>query len=308
MVILVGGRRLCDMRDLYQVLGVQAGAADEEIKAALRRLAKQLHPDLHPGNADAERQLQEVTRAYETLSHGPSRLAYDAGLAKQRSLTRWRFAAMATAVVFAFMVTLSVIVFWGDLRQAFLSVDQRPLKLADNEPPPPPRVPPKEAVEGGGGGVIKDLELPAGPSDGPSAKSPALADAKGSDGRPAPPVEGPSAGREVTSDTGGAGEREKAAASAREPGSAWWVVLASYNVSSAAPEIASGVRHTAGAAQLCGSRAFNDLSTKFHGFTPGYMVVVIGPFAIKADAARSQQQVNACVSGAYLKYARHHGE
>ena len=289
MAILVGGRRLCDMRDLYKVLGVSAGAADEEIKAALRRLAKQLHPDLHPGNADAERQLQEVTRAYETLSHGPSRLAYDAGLAKQRSLTRWRFTAMATTVVFAFMVALSVTVFWGDLRQAFLSADQRPLKLAHNEPPPAPRVPPKEAVEGGGA-VIKNVELPAGP---------------GSDGRPS--IEGPSA-REVTSDTGGPGEREKAAASAREPGRAWWVVLASYNVTSAAPEIASGVRHTAGAAQLCGPRAFNELSTKFHGFTPGYMVVVIGPFAIKADAARSQQQVNACVSGAYLKYARHHGE
>jgi tetratricopeptide (TPR) repeat protein len=41
------------MRDLYEVLGVGAGAPDEEIKAAFRRLAKQLHPDLHPGDAEA---------------------------------------------------------------------------------------------------------------------------------------------------------------------------------------------------------------------------------------------------------------
>src|SRR5262245_31251577 len=105
------------MRDLYEVLGVGTGAADEEIKAAFRRLAKQLHPDLHPGDARAGRQLQEVTLAYETLSHGPSRLAYDAGLAEQRSLARWRFRAKATTVIIAFMVALSVTVFWSDLRQ-----------------------------------------------------------------------------------------------------------------------------------------------------------------------------------------------
>ena len=49
-------------------------------------------------------------------------------------------------------------------------------------------------------------------------------------------------------------------------------------------------------------------STSLRGFAPGYMVVVIGPFADKADAARSQQQVNRCVSGTYVKYAQHLGE
>jgi hypothetical protein len=53
---------------------------------------------------------------------------------------------------------------------------------------------------------------------------------------------------------------------------------------------------------------FNDLSSKFRGFAPGYMVVVIGPFAEKADAARSQQRVNGCISGSYVKYAQHLGE
>ena len=46
------------MHELYQVLGVRSGVADEEIKVAFRRLAKQLHPDLHPGDADAERRLE----------------------------------------------------------------------------------------------------------------------------------------------------------------------------------------------------------------------------------------------------------
>ena len=78
------------MHELYQVLGVRSDATDEEIKATFRRLAKQLHPDLHPGDADAERRLQQVIRAYETLSDRPSRMAYDAGLANQRLLRRWR--------------------------------------------------------------------------------------------------------------------------------------------------------------------------------------------------------------------------
>ena len=41
------------MNELYQVLGVWAEAADEDIKAAFRNLAKQLHPDVHPGDTDA---------------------------------------------------------------------------------------------------------------------------------------------------------------------------------------------------------------------------------------------------------------
>ena len=64
-------------------------ALEEEIKSTFRRLAKQLHPDLrpvsgratyaYPGDADAERRLQQVIRTYETLSDRPSRMAYDAG-------------------------------------------------------------------------------------------------------------------------------------------------------------------------------------------------------------------------------------
>ena len=71
--------------------------------------------------------------------------------------------------------------------------------------------------------------------------------------------------------------------------------------------IASNVRRASGAAHRCGTGAFNDFSSKFRGFAPGYVVVVVGPFADKADAARSQQQVKGCVSGTYVKYAQHLG-
>ena len=64
------------MHDPYQVLGVRSGAADEEIKAAFRHLAKQLHPDLHPADAGADQRFQEIVRAYETLSAPQSRSAY----------------------------------------------------------------------------------------------------------------------------------------------------------------------------------------------------------------------------------------
>ena len=72
--------------------------------------------------------------------------------------------------------------------------------------------------------------------------------------------------------------------------------------------VASNVRQASGAAHRCGMSAFNDFSSKFRGFAPGYMVVVVGPFAEKVDAARSQKQVKGCVSGTYVKYAQHLGE
>ena len=121
------------MHELYQVLGVRSGVADEEIKVAFRRLAKQLHPDLHPGDADAERRLKDVLRAYETLSDRPSRMAYDAGLANQRSMRRWRFRANAMTVVTVFALTVSVGLHWRVLSEALLPAGEHPTQLAGDE-------------------------------------------------------------------------------------------------------------------------------------------------------------------------------
>mgnify|MGYP003815685971 CR=1 FL=1 len=66
-----------ERRDLYEVLELQKGASAEEIKKAYRRLAKKYHPDLNPGNKDAERKMKEVNAAYEVLSDPEKKQKYD---------------------------------------------------------------------------------------------------------------------------------------------------------------------------------------------------------------------------------------
>ena len=64
-------------RDYYEVLGVQKGATDAEIKKAYRKLAKENHPDLHPGDKEAEARFKEINEAYEVLSDSGKRSRYD---------------------------------------------------------------------------------------------------------------------------------------------------------------------------------------------------------------------------------------
>ncbi|GAA4724685.1 J domain-containing protein [Sphingomonas lutea] len=65
--------------DLYQRLGIQRGASDDEIKKAYRSLAKQLHPDRNQDNPDAAKRFGEVTAAYDLLSDKDKRARYDRG-------------------------------------------------------------------------------------------------------------------------------------------------------------------------------------------------------------------------------------
>ena len=68
---------MADKRDFYEVLGVSKSATDEEIKKAYRKLAKQYHPDLNPGDKQAEQKFKEVSEAYEILSDKEKRSRYD---------------------------------------------------------------------------------------------------------------------------------------------------------------------------------------------------------------------------------------
>ncbi len=68
---------MADKRDYYEVLGLNKGAAEDDIKKAYRKLAKQYHPDLNPNNKEAEAKFKEVGEAYEILSDPQKKSRYD---------------------------------------------------------------------------------------------------------------------------------------------------------------------------------------------------------------------------------------
>lgn len=69
---------MANKRDYYEVLGIQKGASADEIKKAYRSLAKKYHPDMNPGNAEAEQRFKEINEAYGILSDADKKAKYDA--------------------------------------------------------------------------------------------------------------------------------------------------------------------------------------------------------------------------------------
>ena len=68
---------MADKRDYYEVLGIAKGASEDEIKKAYKKMARKYHPDLNPGDKEAEEKFKEVNEAYEVLSDANKKARYD---------------------------------------------------------------------------------------------------------------------------------------------------------------------------------------------------------------------------------------
>ncbi|HEY74100.1 MAG: J domain-containing protein [Chloroflexi bacterium] len=66
-----------EYKDYYKILGIDRDVSEKEIKRAYRRLARQLHPDVNPGNKQAEEKFKEINEAYEVLSDSEKRAKYN---------------------------------------------------------------------------------------------------------------------------------------------------------------------------------------------------------------------------------------
>ncbi len=66
-----------DFKDYYKVLGVARDSSEKDIKSAYRKLARQYHPDVNPGDSKAEKRFQDINEAYEVLSDSENRQKYD---------------------------------------------------------------------------------------------------------------------------------------------------------------------------------------------------------------------------------------
>ncbi|MSP38257.1 MAG: molecular chaperone DnaJ [Deltaproteobacteria bacterium] len=114
-------------QDYYKTLGVPRGASKDDVRKAYRKLARKYHPDINPGNKEAENKFKELSVAYDVLSDEKKRKLYDefgeAGLAagfdaeKARSYDQWRQQSERAGGVHEFNVDDLGDIFGGMFRQ-----------------------------------------------------------------------------------------------------------------------------------------------------------------------------------------------
>ena len=79
-----------DYKDYYKIMGVDKKATAKDIKAAYRKLARQHHPDVNPGNKQAEAKFKEINEAYEVLGDEAKRKKYDELGAHWKEYEQWQ--------------------------------------------------------------------------------------------------------------------------------------------------------------------------------------------------------------------------
>ncbi|MDM7999034.1 MAG: DnaJ domain-containing protein, partial [Dehalococcoidia bacterium] len=79
-----------EYKDYYKIMGVDKKATAKDIKAAYRRLARQYHPDVNPGNKQAEAKFKEINEAYEVLGDEEKRKKYDELGAHWKEYEQWQ--------------------------------------------------------------------------------------------------------------------------------------------------------------------------------------------------------------------------